>query len=84
MTAEELALEIATHFKPAYTYFERKPASQITKDMTWEDKYIEKIVEPEANSTTMVAFLDNDGHTSVRSLTFLEIVEAILEKHQID
>lgn len=47
--------------------------------LPYEDRYEDKEVRATPDSSTMIVFRASDGYPSVRSLTYREVVEAVLE-----
>lgn len=80
MKAEELAQKLADHFRPPYVMSKRKrlPHAELMR-LKSEDRYEDEEIRATPDSSTMIVFRASDGHPSLRSLTYLEIVEAMLK-----
>lgn len=79
MNSEQLAQKLADKFNPAYIRRDRKklPFEELRK-LPWEERYVETEVRAGPDSSTMVVFRAEDGYPAIRSLTYREVVEAVL------
>lgn len=74
---QKLAQRLADHFDPPHLEEKRKTPYQKYKDLPFEERYELVVVRRNADSSTYTTFKADDGHTSIGTLTYLEIAEAL-------
>lgn len=85
LTPKEIAQELADSVQPPYTDSRRRidlPHKELMK-LDSEDRYREVVIRSDHNSTPWVVYTASDGYPSIRTLTYLEIVEHLLTKFDI-